>query len=337
VSDTAIVSDEQTARQPVAPPPPPPEEPDAPIGRGMLLALGVIALAVVGALAGWLLTHRGNNAQTTTIVTTAPSLTTTTGAAATTQQVVVPQLVGLSEQAAMIKLGQSGLQPKVQTRTDGPRDGLVVTQRPPRSEKVKLGSSVLILVDRKPAPVVKQPTKAKPKPTPAQPAATMTTAPATTTTTPATTTTTAAAPAQPAQAQVPDVTGKTETDAVDAMNNAGLLVDLAFVPSKDPLGQVEGQAKPAGTTVPVRSHVQVNLSGGNGKFPPETIPDVGGKTLQDAVSAMNGAQLRLIYVKLPVATRAQVGKIVRQTPLAGGKAPQHAQVLIYLGVLQTGK
>src|SRR5205085_2621721 len=97
VSDTAIVSDEQTIRQPAAPPPPPPEEPDAPIGRGMLLALGVIALAVVGALAGWLLTHRSNNTQTTTIVTTAPA-TTTTAAAAATQQVVVPQLVGLPEQ-----------------------------------------------------------------------------------------------------------------------------------------------------------------------------------------------------------------------------------------------
>src|SRR5581483_11729172 len=132
----------------------------------------------------------------------------------------------------------------------------------------------------------------------------------------------------------PDVGGKSEQEAVTAFTDAGLLVSLVFVPSSDDLGTVEAQTKQAGTKLPAQSHVQINLSGGNGKFPPENVPSVVGKTLRDAVSALNGAQLRLIYEKLPVTSKASVGKIVQQTPIAGAKAPQHAQVLVYLGVLK---
>src|SRR5581483_12077263 len=93
-----------------APPPPhPPEEPDSPIGRGMLLALGVLALAVVGALVGWLLTHRGSTTQTTTVVTRVAAPPTRPTAAV--QRVAVPQVVGLRRQAAIIKIGSAGLKP----------------------------------------------------------------------------------------------------------------------------------------------------------------------------------------------------------------------------------
>ena len=47
-----------------------------------------------------------------------------------------------------------------------------------------------------------------------------------------------------------------------------------------------------------------------------------GRSLQDAVSAVQGANLRLIYVKFPVTSRAQAGKIVQQSPLGGGEAPR---------------
>src|SRR5579862_241199 len=307
------------------PPPYPPEEPDGPFGRGMLLALLVLALAAVAGLAGWLVTHRGNSHPATT-ATIAPAPTSSV-AGVSTEHVAVPRIVGLTEQAALIQLGRAGLRLRIQSRTSGPHDGLVVEQRPVASEQAALGSSVLALVDRGPAP--------------AKPAATPKAVRQTTTTTaqpPATagpTTTTAATPAPspaPPQAPVPDVTGQSEQAAVDALDKAGLLVSLVFVPSQDDLGTVEAQAKQPGTTVPAQSHVQINLSGGNGNFPPESVPNVIGKTLQDAVSALNGAQLRLIYEQLPVSSSASAGRIVQQTPLAGGKAPQHAQVLVYVGV-----
>ena len=56
-----------------------------------------------------------------------------------------------------------------------------------------------------------------------------------------------------------------------------------------------------------------------------------GKTLSEAVAAINGAHLRLIYVRFPLTSRSQAGTIVQQSPLAGGQAPENAQVLVFLG------
>jgi hypothetical protein len=49
---------------------------------------------------------------------------------------------------------------------------------------------------------------------------------------------------------------------------------------------------------------------------------------------MQGAHLRLIYLRYPVTSQSQAGKIVQQSPLAGGQAPQNAQVLVFLGALE---
>jgi serine/threonine-protein kinase len=133
---------------------------------------------------------------------------------------------------------------------------------------------------------------------------------------------------------MPNVSGQDEQGAASALINAGLLASFSFVPSNDPLGTVEQQAKPAGTTLPYHSHVQINVSTGPGTKPSEAVPSVIGQTLQQAVSTLNGAHLRLIYVKLPITTRAQAGKIVQQSPLAGSHAPQNAQVLVFVGAFQ---
>ena len=106
------------------------------------------------------------------------------------------------------------------------------------------------------------------------------------------------------------------------------------MPSQDELGTVEAQGKAAGTTVPYHSHVQVNVSTGPGNKPMENVPSVIGKSLQDALTAINGAHLRLIYLKYPVTSQAQAGKVVQQTPTSGNQAPQNAQVIVYLGALQ---
>ena len=133
---------------------------------------------------------------------------------------------------------------------------------------------------------------------------------------------------------MPDVTGQTEAAAATSMNRAGLLASIVFVPGQDPLGTVIQQAKPAGTTVPYHSHVQINVSKGPNATTDLTVPNAVGQTLREAVSTMNGAQLRLIFVRFPVTSDSQTGKVVQQTPLGGGKAPQNAQILVYLGARQ---
>jgi hypothetical protein len=157
-----------------------------------------------------------------------------------------------------------------------------------------------------------------------------------TTTTQTTTpqTTTAAAPPTPTTAIVPDVSGMTEQGAASAFNEANVLASFAFVPSSDPLGTVEQQAKPAGTTVSYHAHVQINVSEGPNGTTEASVPSTIGQTLSQAVATLNAAHLRLIYVKLPVTSRSQAGKIVQQSPLAGGKAPQNAQTLVFLGAFR---
>ena len=151
-----------------------------------------------------------------------------------------------------------------------------------------------------------------------------------TTTAPTTTAAAPAQPLQPANATMPDVSSLQEAAAVQAMGKAGILASLTWVPSNDELGTVEAQAKSAGTTLPYHAHVQINLSTGPGQKPSEQVPNVVGKTLKDALATINGAHLRMLYLKLPVSDRSQAGKIVQQSPL-GGTAPQNAQMLVWLG------
>ena len=230
-------------------------------------------------------------------------------------KVTLPDLTGMSFADAQAKLDRLGLDSAKTEVTSGEDAGTVVDQAPKADAKLAKGSTVTLSVAKAGGGAQQTTTAASTNPSP--------------TTTAASTT-----PAEPQNATVPDVTGQSEASAVQAMGEAGILASLFFVPGTDTLGTVEGQAKPAGTTVPFHSHVQVNVSSGPGDKPKEQVPDVIGQTLPQAVSAMQGAHLRLIYLKLPVTSRAQAGKIVQQSPLGGGSAPQNAQVLVFLGAFQ---
>jgi serine/threonine-protein kinase len=245
------------------------------------------------------------------VTTQPPTLSTATPAG----PIAVPDLVGQRFAGARARLESLGF---AATKTDVTSDqpaGTVVGQSPAAGSKLARGSQVALSVAA--------------STTTTTPAATTTAATTTTATTAPTTT--AAVPPPPQNATMPDVSGQAEAAAVQAMGNAGLLASLAFVPSKDPLGTVEQQAKPAGTTVPYHAHVQINISKGPNSTTSAQVPSVVGQTLTEALSALNGAHLRLIYLKFPVSSRAQAGKIVQQSPLGGGEAPQNAQVLVFLG------
>jgi beta-lactam-binding protein with PASTA domain len=307
------------APPPAAPPPVPPPGPpgDRRIGSGMLLAIGAILLVGLGVLIAWLLTHRGNDsnsAPATTVVVT-------TGLATTPAKLLVPRVIGLKEDQALIRLGRVGLRANEVHRPSNKPTGVVIDQKPREASEVKKGTRVTLIVDAAPKP--------KPATTSTQTATTAptTTAPAET----APTTTAAAPPPQPQTATVPDVQGQDEASAVQSLGNAGILASLVFVPGDDTLGTVVDQAKPSGTSVPFHSHMQLNISRGPNNNPLESVPSVIGKTLKDAVSAMQSSQLRLIYLRYPVTSRAQAGQIVQQSPVGGGKAPQNAQVLVFLG------
>lgn len=309
--------------------PPPVGPPDSRIGAGMLLALGAVALVVIGVLLVYFLTRRDTSHSTT--VTTVAIAT-----SPTVVKVVVPQFVGMKEADALARIGQAGLQPKEVFETQSASSGVVLSEAPAAAASVAKGSVVTLVV-------AKPPTKTTPStttPAPVTTTRTTTTASTTTSTLPPTTTaptaTAPTGPAQPANATVPDVSGQNEAQAAQALNQAGILASLVFVPSSDPLGAVEQQAKSAGTTVPYHAHVQLNLSKGPNATTNAQVPDVVGQTLTEALGHVNGAHLRLLYLKFPVTSKSQAGKIVQQTPLGGGQVPQNAQVLVYLGAYRVG-
>jgi beta-lactam-binding protein with PASTA domain len=315
--EPTVISRRETVPEALPPAGPPP---DRRIGAGMLLGLGAVALVAIGILLAYLLTHRNKtHPVTTTIITSAPSTS------ATAKKVTVPRFVGMKEQSALVRLGQIGLRPKEIFESTAKPTGLVISQAPQEASEVAKGSQVTLVIARHKATTTATTT-----------AAATTTPTTTATTTTATTATTTAAPPPSPNATVPDVTGQNEPTAVQAMGKVGILASLVFVPSEDPLGTVVQQAKPAGTTVPFHSHVQINLSNGPNNTANVQIPNVVGQTLTQALGAVNGAHLRLIYLKFPVTQKAQAGKVVQQSPLGGGQAPQNAQVLVYLGAFHVG-
>jgi beta-lactam-binding protein with PASTA domain len=295
----------------------------------MLLGLGALVLVAAGILIAYLLTHDNKKATpTTTVITTAPSTT-------VPPKVAVPHFVGMKEQDALVRAGQVGLKPKEVFQPSKKPKGTVLSQNPQEGTEVPRNSEVKIVVDSNAKPT----TTTAPTTTAATTtAATTTTATTTAATTTAATTTapTTTAPPQPTSATVPDVSGQTESQAATAFGNAGILASVVFVPGQQTLGTVAAQSKPANTTVPYHSHVQINVSRGPNNNPNESVPSVIGQTLQQAVSTLNAHHLRLIYLKYPVTSRTQAGKVVQQTPLGGAQAPQNAQVIVYLGAFKTG-
>ena len=335
------------------------------LGLGMLLLL---LLLVAGAAGGiyWARHHNGHRSAAT--VSTVVVTTTKTPAH---KALAMPPLVGLTQQQAVARLRSMHLTATIVMQPSAKPRGTVISERPGAASAVTAGTPVTIAVSSGVSQVavpsfVGQPI-AQARATAASMHFRVATTPVTgagkpagtvvdqapkagkklakgglvtlsvakgksTTTTGATTTgaTTTTAAATPRTATVPDVSGQDEQAAVQSFAQAGVLPSLVFVSSSDPEGTVEAQAKPGGTTVPYRSHVQINISSGQSPTM-EHMPNVVGMTLEQALASINGTHLKMIYVKL-AAPRSQAGKIVQQSPLAGGAAPENGQVLVFLGV-----
>jgi beta-lactam-binding protein with PASTA domain len=322
---------ETTPLPPVPPPPPggpPPEpEPGNRIGLGMLLA--IVVLAAAGAvLAAILLTrddHHQNAAATTILVTTTAAPTTTATTAAKKKLILpVPDLVGQPWKEAAAGLRRGGFHVTFVTVPSALPRGSVVAQDPAAGTRVAKGSDVRLNISSG----VKQPTTTQPTTTAASTTSATTTTEAQTTT-PVTTT----KPSQPTDAQVPSLSGNLQS-AVQQLDQAGFVASIAYVPGTQPLGTVVAQAPSGGSTAKTGSQATVNVSSGPNGNPDETVPNVVGQRIAQALPALHAAGLRLILLRARVSDRSQAGVIVAQSPLPGKKAPKNAQVLVYLGAYQ---
>jgi len=311
-------------------PPPPPDAPLSPYEpppsnrMGWELAVGLIVLLLAGLGAGlaWWLTHRTSSEAATTVVTTIAQPTTTVAGGA--GAVAVPDVRGLPLPQAEARLRALGFKTVVTSRIPSTQPpGAVLKEAPLPNVRLARGSTIGLTVAAA-AGASGQSTTTPPSTGATTPTTVPTTVPATT----------SAAPPQPQPVSVPDLAGSDVQQAVQRLLSANLLATIAYVPAGDPLGAVEAQAPAAGASAPARSHVTVNASAGKGTGPQARVPNVVGQTLQQAVSTLNGAHLRLIYLKRPVSSQTQAGKVVEQTPAADKQAPDNAQVLVYLGAFR---
>jgi beta-lactam-binding protein with PASTA domain len=326
----------QTAPQPPAPPPPgpppaspPPDEPGSRIGLGMLLA--ILALAAVAAVLAAILIvrHQHRSASSTTVVVTTTATPAAKAAPASAKKasakkliLPVPDLVGRPWKQASAGLRRAGFHVTFATVASALPRGAVTAQDPAPGTKVAKGSDVRLNVSD--GSGAKSTPAAQPQQTTA--AQRQQTTGASTTT--EQTTTQAQAPPQPTTAQVPSLSGDLRS-AVQALAGAGFLASVAYVPSTQPLGAVVAQSQSGGAKT--GSQVTVNVSAGPGGNPEETVPNVVGRRIPQALATLHSAGLRLILLDTSVSDRSQAGVIVTQTPLPGKHAPKNAQVLVYLG------
>ncbi len=134
-------------------------------------------------------------------------------------------------------------------------------------------------------------------------------------------------PSQPANVKVPNVTGKTESQATTALRDAGLQVATYEVFSDTVAkGTVVGQMPAAGASVARNTVVGIAVS--QGKAPASvTVPNVVGRSIEDAFTELEAAGL--VPVAVPDATASEPdGTITDQLPGPGSKVAPNSRVVV---------
>jgi len=138
-------------------------------------------------------------------------------------------------------------------------------------------------------------------------------------------------PAPPEPATVPDVVGLEQTEAVRALDEAGLAAAVQLVPSQEPQGRVVAQAREPGASLERGDTVQINVSTGPDPAPSSALPDVVGLGEEEARDQLQAAGFRVQVVKVDAPAPAQRGRVVDQQP--GGEAPGGWKVTLSVGRL----
>ncbi|MCW3038237.1 MAG: pknB [Solirubrobacterales bacterium] len=133
----------------------------------------------------------------------------------------------------------------------------------------------------------------------------------------------------PSKVAVPSVVGKTQDEAETALTGAGLKADVTEqeAADKDP-GTVLAQDVAGGTMLSKGATVTLTVAKA-----PETkeVPDVTGKTDDEAVSELSGAGFKVVQEQQPVTTPDDDGKVLAQSPAAPKKLKPGQTVTITIG------
>jgi penicillin-binding protein 1A len=141
-------------------------------------------------------------------------------------------------------------------------------------------------------------------------------------------------PPPPKGGNVPNVVGMTQADAVKTLVKASFTPVVKSAPSTEPKGVVFEQSPPGGASAALGSIVTIMVS--NGKAPNVPVPNVMGKTEQEAKSALKAAGFKVVVQFQEVTDPKQDGFVVNQSPRGGKKAPAGSTVTIVVGKFQPG-
>lgn len=266
-------------------------------------------------------------------------------------EMVVPPVTGKTAEEASASITAASLTPKRDDEySDAVASGMVIAQIPDAGAKVAPNAVVVYVVSKGKAPAstkvpnivgkskadadtaiknaglvpaaqqVYSDTVAKDKIVMQSPAAGATAAPGSTVSY-------AVSLGKPTSAvTVPDVTGKSESDAANAIKNAGLVPQTYRQASSTVAqGTVIAQMPPSGTKAAPGGTVGIAVSTGPDSL--LAVPDVKGKSEADATSALQSAGFAVQTVSQPSAD-VPSGSVIGQSPGAGSKAPAGSTVFI---------
>jgi serine/threonine-protein kinase len=124
--------------------------------------------------------------------------------------------------------------------------------------------------------------------------------------------------------QVPDVRGRSVTDAITALVQAGLNPKIHHVYSPEPADTVTGQFPPPGAQAIKGSSVRINVSRGAKPIP---VPDVTGQPYLNAKSALEGQGFVVKRVDVQSDQQAQ-GVVVNSDPPPGVASSKGATITL---------
>ncbi len=122
---------------------------------------------------------------------------------------------------------------------------------------------------------------------------------------------------------VPDVVGKSQTDAVAELTQAKLKVDPHQINSDQPTGQVIAQDPPAGASVIEGTKVRINISSGP---KPVGVPPVVGQSFETANSELQAAGFKV--ARVDVDSNQPADTVVDQSPASNSFAGKGTTVTL---------
>ena len=130
-------------------------------------------------------------------------------------------------------------------------------------------------------------------------------------------------------AEVPDVVGLLEAEAIEVLGEANFTADVQEKPATAPPGTVVQQAPAGGSSVTAGSKVTIWIS--NGKTPMRRVPDVIGRTQEDAFDMLTERGFEVRVENVDVHDSSQEGIVQDQDPQPGTKAELGSTATIVVG------